>query len=192
MNKNESKYFNTAILMDEALISLLYQKNIEYITIKEICEKAGVNRSTFYLHYETINDLLNETLEYINNKFINHFKSIHSIPIENIDFILIESLDFIKEDYLEPYLSFIQENKIIFKASFSNSIEMKIQEKYRSLEKYLLNPILKRYDVPENKRKYINSFYIQGIIGIVKQWIEHECEDDIKDIIDIIIQCVKK
>lgn len=54
MNKSESKYFNTALLMDEALIKLLAEKNIEFISIKEICEKAGVNRSTFYLHYETI------------------------------------------------------------------------------------------------------------------------------------------
>ena len=39
MNKHESKYFSTAILMDEALISLLDKKSIEFITVKEICEK---------------------------------------------------------------------------------------------------------------------------------------------------------
>ena len=50
MNKNESKYFNTAIKMDEALIMLLEKKDFEYITIKEICDTAGVNRSTFYLY----------------------------------------------------------------------------------------------------------------------------------------------
>ena len=61
MNKNESKYFNTAIKMDEALISLLEKKEFEYITIKEICIEAGVNRSTFYLHYENTSDLLKET-----------------------------------------------------------------------------------------------------------------------------------
>ena len=42
MNKNESKYFNTAIKMDEALISLLEKKDFAYITVKEICDKAGV------------------------------------------------------------------------------------------------------------------------------------------------------
>ena len=51
MNRSESKYFNTARLMDDALIDLLSEKEFEYITVKEICEKAGVNRSTFYLHY---------------------------------------------------------------------------------------------------------------------------------------------
>ena len=62
MNKSESKYFNTAAKMDEALISLLEKKDFEYITVKEICVLAGVNRSTFYLHNETTRDLLIEAL----------------------------------------------------------------------------------------------------------------------------------
>ena len=51
--------------MDEAFLILLEKKDYDYITIKEICEKAGVNRSTFYLHYETLDDLLKESLSYI-------------------------------------------------------------------------------------------------------------------------------
>ncbi|MDY2657325.1 MAG: TetR/AcrR family transcriptional regulator [Candidatus Limiplasma sp.] len=54
MNKSESKYFHTALRMDEALITLLEKKDLEFITVKEICETAGVNRSTFYLHYSLI------------------------------------------------------------------------------------------------------------------------------------------
>ena len=68
MNKSESKYFNTALRMDEALIELLEKKDLEYITVKEICQQAGVNRSTFYLHYETISDLLRETMEMVNQR----------------------------------------------------------------------------------------------------------------------------
>ena len=77
MNKNESKYFNTAILFDEALIYLLEKKDAEYITIKEICTKAGVNRSTFYLHYESISDLIEETMNYINKKVIITLQQIY-------------------------------------------------------------------------------------------------------------------
>ena len=73
MNKNESKYFNTAVKMDKALISLLEKKDFEYISIKEICEVAGVNRSTFYLHYENTTDLLNETTKYILDSFLTYF-----------------------------------------------------------------------------------------------------------------------
>ena len=35
--------------MDEALLDLLQNKGAEFITVKEICKKAGVGRSTFYL-----------------------------------------------------------------------------------------------------------------------------------------------
>ena len=69
MEKNESKYFYTAQLMNQALISLLEKKDIEFITVTEITKKAGVNRSTFYLHYENTKDLLQECVEMINKKF---------------------------------------------------------------------------------------------------------------------------
>ena len=71
MNRSESKYFNTALRMDEALIALLEEKDLEFITVKEICQRAGVNRSTFYLHYETIADLVNEALEQVDRRFLS-------------------------------------------------------------------------------------------------------------------------
>ena len=67
MNKSESKYFHTAQKMDEALLALLSEKDLDYITVKEICKVSGVSRSTFYLHYETIGDLLLETAQYISD-----------------------------------------------------------------------------------------------------------------------------
>ena len=41
MNKSESKYFNTALRMSEALIALLEEKDLEYITVKEICHQLS-------------------------------------------------------------------------------------------------------------------------------------------------------
>ena len=71
MNKSESKYFHTAVRFDKALLSLLEKKPFEYVTISELCEEAGVNRSTFYLHYDTIDDLFQETIDNLNFDFIN-------------------------------------------------------------------------------------------------------------------------
>ena len=74
MNKNESKYFNTAVKMDAALMSLLEKKDFEYITVKEVCAEAGVNRSTFYLHYENTRDLLEESIELMQKRFLSYFE----------------------------------------------------------------------------------------------------------------------
>lgn len=185
MNRQESKYFNTAFLFDEALTTLLEQKDIEYITVKEICERAGFNRSTFYLHYESIDDLLNETLEHIINKFMAYFNKDSKEFIENINVSRKEDLILINEEYLKPYLEFIKENKKIFITAFRNPTTMKSQEKY------VLNPILDKYDVAEYKKRYILQFYIHGLMAIIQEWTINNCEEEIEDVINIIIECVR-
>ena len=190
MNKNESKYFNTAILFDEALIYLLENKDIEYITIKEIYNKAGVNRSTFYLHYENINDLVEETMNYINKKFMNYFNENTKEFIEKIKNSKLEDLKLIEKKYLTPYLSFVKENKKIFKASFNNPSGMKAKNKYNHLKDYILNPILDRFNIAEKEKNYLLTFYINGIMAIIKEWIDIDCKDSINDIENIIIKCV--
>lgn len=112
LNKSESKYFNTAIKMDKAFLDLLAEKDFEYITVKDICKRAGVNRSTFYLHYETVADLLDESVEYMSNSFLKYFSE-NDIGLK-INNSPLNELMFIKPDYIIPYLSYIKDNKKLF------------------------------------------------------------------------------
>ena len=111
MNKSESKYFNTAIKMDLALISLLKTKPLDYITVSEICSTAKVNRSTFYLHYDNIGDLLNETTKYLFDSFQSYYNIDVNKFVRNIKSLEANELNFICEKYLTPYLTFIKETK---------------------------------------------------------------------------------
>ena len=106
MNKLQSKYFNTAKLMNTALLQILEKKELEFITVKEICKKAGVNRSTFYLHYENIGDLVSESIENISKEFYSTYSH---ITIEKIlEFKNREQMVLIKPEYITPYLNFIK------------------------------------------------------------------------------------
>lgn len=192
MNKHASKYFNTALLFDEALIELLNQKDIEYITVKEICKKAGVNRTTFYLHYENIDDLLNETIKNITSKFLTYFKDTPQTIIKDIKTTSKEDLNFINKTYLRPYLEFIKDNKKVFINAFKYPTSMKSQEMYKDLEKYIIDPILDRYNIPKEKKKYLIQFYFSGLIGIIKEWTISGCVEDIDTVINIIIECINK
>ena len=190
MNKNESKYFNTAIKMDEALITLLEKKEFEYITIKEICSVAGVNRSTFYLHYENTYDLLKETTEYIINKHLSYYGiNKHSICLEyenceNGDLI------FITEKYLTPYLTFIKENQRIFKVSIRHFNSFNMGEVYDQMFNHIFNPILERFHVPQKERSYLMKFYLTGVFAVIMEWLDGDCSDDIGAISKIITDCV--
>ena len=191
MNKSESKYFNTARRMDEALIELLEKKDLEYITVKEICEKAGVNRSTFYLHYESVSDLVDETAEMINNRFISYFLQNKDEVLSKISSRNREKMVFVRREYLLPYLGFIKDNKKIYRASFRNPRDMKAHLKYRDLKKYIFAPVLERFEIPSEQRRYYIAYYVEGIMAVIKEWLGRDCADEVEMIADIIEKCVR-
>ena len=176
--------------MDEALITLLENKDFEYITIKEICSAAGVNRSTFYLHYENTSDLLRETTQYIIDKHLAYYeidKKHISLDFENCN---LGDLIFITSEYLTPYLTFIKENQRIFKVSIKQFNSMNMDKVYSRMFEHIFNPILSRFHVPECERSYVIKFYLTGVFAIVMEWLEKNCSDKIEDVIKIIIDCV--
>ena len=190
MNKNESRYFNTAIRMDEALITLLEKKDFEYITIKEICDTAGVNRSTFYLHYENTFDLLQETTRYILDKHFAYYSSDTKEITARFANAELKDLLFTTSEYLVPYLTFIKDNQRIFRVSIKNFNSLSLNDVYRKMFEYIFNPILQRFNVPENKRSYMIKFYLTGVYAIVTEWLDRNCSDDMEIITEVIIDCV--
>ena len=189
MNKSESKYFNTAVKFAKALLTLLEVKPIEYITISELCEKAGVNRSTFYLHYENIGDLLKETTAYVLENFASYFPDAENMVggIANCD---LQDLEFINEKYLYPYLSFIKENRRMFSAVLSQPIAFDSKSIFQRLFDSIFKPILDRFHYPKDEQNYVMMFYLNGITAIITEWLKDDCEKSMEDISAIIHDCI--
>ena len=190
MNKNERKYFNTARKMDEALITLLEKKDFAYITIKEICDTAGVNRSTFYLHYENTADLLNETTRYILDKHFSYYSIDKKGIYERFENCEKKQLVFITAEYLTPYLNFIRENQRIFKVAIKQFNSMNMDEVYGRMFTQIFNPILARFGVPERERGFVMKFYLTGVYAVVMEWLEKDCAEDMNTVIKVITDCV--
>lgn len=186
MSKSESKYFNTAMKMDEAFMEILEQKDFEYISVKEICERAGVNRSTFYLHYETVNDLLEESISHMNEKFLEYFSQSDSTIVGRISSADLDELYLVTPDYLKPYLEYIKEHQRIFLTTLKRSTALRIDDTFEKMFTHVLNPIMDRFSVSEKEKKYLLSFYMIGILAVIKTWISGNCEDDIDFIVKII------
>ena len=179
MNKQDSKYFNTASYMDEALLVLLEKKDYDFITVKEVCQTAGVNRSTFYLHYEKMDDLLEETVSYVNNKFMDKLSLIGEV--QDPTKVILTT-----DKYLRPYLSFIKENKKIYRLMHDKPYLFHIDKITNRLYKDIFDIALTNFKVKEEEKKYIFSFYTEGVMGIIKRWLEEDCNDEIDLIIGII------
>lgn len=190
MNKFESKYFNTAKKMGEALVSLLQEKSYDFITVKDICSKAKVSRSTFYLHYLDMNDLLEEVIKEMNNSFRDSFRE--SLSVENIlNSNKKEELYLITDDYLIPYLEFIKKNKNIYRAIQKNPELFYADKSYKEMFKKIFSPILTKFGVSKDEHKYIMEYYIKGLGAIIVSWVFNDCKEDIEKICSIIKKCIK-
>lgn len=189
MNKSESKYFNTAIKMDKAFLALLEEKNFEYITVKELCKRADVNRSTFYLHYENMTDLLAESIEYMNSDFLSYFKTGMESVSENIEKCPIEDLFLVSSKYLTPYLSYIKKNKKLFQTAIKRAATLNLDNTYQRMFEHIFNPILERFRFPISERKFVIAFYVHGIIAVITEWLKNDCVDDMHEVEKIIIKC---
>lgn len=191
MNKSESKYFATAVRMDEAFLALLDKKDFAYITVKEICEAAGVNRSTFYLHYETMADLLSESVSHMNEQFLAYMKKDSESFFTKLQDCPLDELYLVTPEYLTPYLEYIEKNRRLFRTATENAAVLGMDKSYDGMFSHVFTPILDRYGVPQKDRRYIMAFYIQGLMAIIMEWLRSDCAEPVAYIVDMIQGCVK-
>lgn len=186
MSKAESKYFNTAKRMDEALLSLLLEKEFAYITVKEVCARAGVNRSTFYLHYENTADLLEEAVAMLHVRFQE--STTWELPIT--ESTPLGELFLVTDQWLIPYLEFVRENHHIYKAIHSQMEVLGGERAYKQFFQTVFSPILSRYGVAKERHEYIMEFYRYGLAAVLMKWVDSGCPESPEYIAGIIKLCV--
>ena len=192
IDASKSRYLATAARMDEAFLELLGEKNFPYITVKEICSRAGVNRPTFYLHYGTIEDLLAESISHMDQEFIGYFSNGSEAVVRRLADCPIEELDLVTAEYLTPYLTFIRERKTLFRVAVEHPATLRADRTYDRMYHNIFETILARLGVPESDRAYLMAFYIQGIMAVVARWLEDDCADPIEHVVAVIRQCVPR
>ncbi|MDE7464468.1 MAG: TetR/AcrR family transcriptional regulator [Clostridiales bacterium] len=107
--------------MGGALVALLESKEFPEITIMDICKAAGVNRSTFYAHYENTYDLLKETYQGMIGNFLSECTFDDPVDISDMRKLNKDELNFITPKYLLPYLKYIQAHKRLFRIYAENA-----------------------------------------------------------------------
>lgn len=184
MNNSQSKYFNTALLMDEALLMLLEKKEYEFITVKELCQKAGVNRSTFYLHYDSMDDVLQETFEMLNARFYEKFDT-SSDEVDSTGY-------YMTPEYLYPYFEFVKENIRAYRLAYANPRLFGSDKIHRKRYVEVFEPVLKSFGVAEGDREYVFDFYYMGVVAVIKRWVAENCIKPIEEIVALITDCIGK
>lgn len=70
-----------------AMIELICEKPLTSITVKDVCARADINRSTFYLHYKDVDSLLVAVEDYAIEYIQSHFKGLGNAFDELVGFL---------------------------------------------------------------------------------------------------------
>lgn len=172
----------TKMALKDSLVQLLCEKPISRITIKEICEKADINRGTFYAHYTDQIDLLKKVEqeliadinEYLDSCFINDKESEVLQTLKNL-------LDYIAAN-AELVRVLLGENGDM---DFQREIKMIVHQ--RCTAYWRTNK-----SINQNTADYIHAFIVTGSIGIIQRWLNGGHVESADEIAHIILGLVSK
>lgn len=159
--KNNSRYKISSEKIETAFLTLLLNHNYEEITISEICKKANINRSTFYCHYDDINDLILK----IENKFSKTTADIFNFGERQTHEAFVDLFNFVKE------------NKYFYKAFLNIPY---ITQAERSTKINVLKNLGSKKSIDKSQNiaiYYRASFFGAGIKEICRLWLERDCKE---------------
>ena len=159
--KNNKRYKINSEKIETAFLALILNHKYEDITISQVCKQAGINRSTFYCHYDDINDLIIK----IENKFANSMANIFNFGLRQ------------NNDAFKEMFKFIKENKYFYKAFLSISYQT-LAETNTKID--ILSNVKENKAAPtsnEIELFYRASFFGAGIKELCRLWLERDCKE---------------
>lgn len=160
----DKRIIRTRKRLHTALLNLMQTKNIRDISVKELVEEAGINRSTFYLHYSSVSDILEELQDdYMRELDRISQKEYSCNPERDEDtgaFSFIYDLLIICFDNLDLCRAIFGPNgNLDYQRKVTNIIESTIAKR--------INQVLgHEYKVSH----FLSTFYLHGCVTMLKEW----------------------
>lgn len=163
--KNNKRRRESVSKIERAFIELLQSRELNKITVSDICKKAKLNRSTFYANYIDIYDLADKIKEYLESEINLLYKD------ERIN-------KFNSNDYLKLF-QHIKDNQIFyktyFKLGYDNNYKILLYDTVQA-EKYFANKYI----------EYHIEFFKYGLNALIKKWLDKNCAETPEEMAEIL------
>ena len=143
--------------LSAALVALLQEKAFSDITPAQLCERAGINRSTFYRNYKNILQLKTE----MENKIL-----------AGIQWSSLSADSLSANDKIEEQLDYLKEKKDLFMALSATGFRESIFDKIRTRAIEVAKESMDLVPDAPDRVEYDNLcvFYISAVVGVVEEW----------------------
>ncbi|MBR4794914.1 MAG: TetR/AcrR family transcriptional regulator C-terminal domain-containing protein [Lachnospiraceae bacterium] len=152
----------------EAFLELLSDRPLHQITIKDIVEKCGINRNSFYYHYQDMPALIEEIITEEADAIINEYPSIDSVEIA-----------------FNVALEFARKNRTAILHIY-NSVNRDIFEQYLwKVCDYAVTTFGERAfankEINTSDKEVISNFYKCEFFGFAINWLQSGMKEDVSE-----------
>ncbi|MEG0484772.1 MAG: TetR-like C-terminal domain-containing protein [Oscillospiraceae bacterium] len=166
-----------------ALVKLMEKKSIQEISVKELCEKCDINRSTFYLHYTDVYNLLQmiekEMLLEL-NAVLEDFELPKNKPQASPSPIMCKIFKFLASNADMCRVLLCNNGDMAFVEEVKGIVRIKFMSEWQS-----------RINSSANEQtEYVYTFIISGCIGILQEWLRRgmpKSADEMAQIVEKIL-----
>ena len=153
----------TKMLLRKAFLGLLVQKPIQSISIKELCELAGVSRGTFYAHYTDIYDLLAQIEDEMTAEIAAALEPLMDTASADNPVVLgTRIFEVLKNNYDLCTVTLSDNGDKQFAMRLINMGYEKCIDLYRGYFQ----------DVPAKQLDYFYAFISSGVMGLLRKWLD--------------------
>ncbi|MBP1567632.1 MAG: TetR family transcriptional regulator C-terminal domain-containing protein [Oscillospiraceae bacterium] len=166
VNPRDRRVRKTEEQLVKGLTKLMKTKSIKNITVRELADEVDINRSTFYLHYKDIFDMV-EKIE--NELAANLISTLDELNNNHITQNIL--LDFLSDTFETIYL-----NAELCAVLLSSNGDISFQKKLRDIIDTKTLEIVNTYlagKATKDETVLITSFIINGILGIISTWLQN-------------------
>ncbi len=153
----------TRKLLWDGLAKLMLEHDINEITVKDLTELADINRSTFYIHYKDIYDLLNS----IEAELLDDFDELLSYNVDGSKDVHQQVMPILATLYSRLY-----EQKNLASAFLGPHGDASFIYALQSLLSKKITDLLKNDSTDEEIYAFYSAFCFSGCVGIIKEWIK--------------------
>ena len=168
----------TKRLINESFIELLQAKPFNKISVKEICDNADINRTTFYNYYDDQYDLLSN----IEDNFINDINTL----LKKYDFFNSNRVNV--DTMLLEILNYIKDNKLIFLSLFETYDANFINRIVNVLGEAFIKMLQKGKSLNKKEAEYELYYVVYGILNVIRQWLLNDKKTSSKELVQIIFK----
>ncbi len=169
-------------MIRESLYELMKEKPLNKISVTEICQRADVNRSTFYAYYTDIYDLHQKIIKeffILQKNVIVHIQE--SIKTKN------SLADFTYNDFyiiVHYYLKTVAENPDLYKFIFNQNADNSVHASFGRITYHTIRDVLKPLiaDNRADELKRAFTFVAGGTTAFIMRWVENDCDTPVAEL----------